>query len=232
MGLRLAQPFPEVRERTTGDATQSACCILGLVFFVDATGLKFRKPSAEFGQLGRRKLQDRLFDLFGCHRSSRCSCGTRRSPASSFESASARNAVDIWQSRNRNCNHCQIEQQQTNSDHFLPLCETYRILCCRSPWRYGFIRDHDVLHDRRTRTYGSFLLRAGGDIQAELHTETPRTDLVPHGHVPDCPLAEQRNGAYRNDEAKHHCRDQQRPKLGILSAFHHEDVIEILRLQL
>src|SRR5262249_54978041 len=65
--LRLAQAFPKVRERTTSDAAQPACCVLGLAFFIDATGLEFREPSAEFGQLGRREPQDRFLDIFDCH---------------------------------------------------------------------------------------------------------------------------------------------------------------------
>src|SRR5262249_30307642 len=43
------------------------------------TGLEFREPSAEFGQLGRREPQDRFLDIFDCH-------GRRNStPASELE---------------------------------------------------------------------------------------------------------------------------------------------------
>ena len=35
--LRVGQAFPKVRERTTGDAAQPACCVFGLAFFNDAT---------------------------------------------------------------------------------------------------------------------------------------------------------------------------------------------------
>src|SRR6516162_7854246 len=77
--LRLAQAFPNVRERTTGDAAQPARCVLGLAFFINAAGLEFREPSAEFGQLGRREPQDRFLDIFDCH-------GRRNStPASELE---------------------------------------------------------------------------------------------------------------------------------------------------
>jgi hypothetical protein len=79
--LRLAQALPKIRERTTGDAAQPACCVLGLAFafFIDAAGLEFREPSAEFGQLGRREPQDRFLDIFDCH-------GRRNStPASELE---------------------------------------------------------------------------------------------------------------------------------------------------
>ena len=73
--LRLAQAFPKVRERTTGDAAQPACCVLGLASFIDAAGLEFREPSAEFGQLGRREPQDRPRYL-------RLSAGIARRPQS------------------------------------------------------------------------------------------------------------------------------------------------------
>src|SRR5262245_54596667 len=65
--LRLAQAFADVCECTTGDAAQPACCVLGLALFIDPASLEFRKPSAEFGQLGRREPQDRFFDIFDCH---------------------------------------------------------------------------------------------------------------------------------------------------------------------
>jgi hypothetical protein len=35
--------------------------------FLLTTGLEFREPSAEFGQLGRRQPQDRFLDIFHCH---------------------------------------------------------------------------------------------------------------------------------------------------------------------
>src|SRR5262249_4549689 len=41
--------------------------VLGLALFIDPASLEFRKPSAEFGQLGRREPQDRFFDIFDCH---------------------------------------------------------------------------------------------------------------------------------------------------------------------
>jgi hypothetical protein len=63
----------------TGDSAQPACCVLALALFIDATGLEFREPSAEFGQLGRRKPQDRFLNIFDCH-------GRRNStPASELE---------------------------------------------------------------------------------------------------------------------------------------------------
>src|SRR5262249_43668565 len=65
--LLLAQAFADVCECTTGDAAQPACCVLGLALFIDPASLEFRKPSAEFGQLGRREPHDRLFDVFDCH---------------------------------------------------------------------------------------------------------------------------------------------------------------------
>ena len=50
--------------------------------------------------------------------------------------------------------------------------------------------------------------------------------------VRDRPPAEQRDGGDRDDEAERHRPDQQRPKLGVLAAPDHEDVVEILGLQL
>ena len=74
---------------------------------------------------------------------------------------------------------------------------------------------------------------AGAESQAELHCKTlTKFKLITHGYVPHCSLAKQRDGTDRKDEAQRHGPNQQRPKLSILSAPHHEDVIEIFRLQL
>src|SRR5207248_4928111 len=47
--------------------------------FFDAAGLEFCKPSAEFGQFGRREPQDRFLDIFDRHG------GRNSTPASELE---------------------------------------------------------------------------------------------------------------------------------------------------
>src|SRR5215471_20196990 len=97
--------------------------------------------------VGKQKLPDRREDrATGFERAAPWSKRT----AGSFENGSVFiNPGGIWQSRDRNSDHRQIEKQQANADYFLALRKACGALCFRLSRRYDFTRCHDTLRDHR-----------------------------------------------------------------------------------
>src|SRR5436190_20590381 len=68
--------------------------------FFDAAGLEFCKPSAEFGQFGRREPQDRFLDIFDRHG------GRNSTPASELEESLAGKRDANYLSAAGTCVYC------------------------------------------------------------------------------------------------------------------------------